>query len=84
MTEKAMKDFIAQNVEYGDKIYLVTITEGKKGRMIARYATGFEAHELLGVLYETSLSIVAQIHGEDKPTVETIKKYFVRDTEAQE
>ena len=82
MTEKAMKEFIEQNVEDGDMVYFVTVTECGDGRRIGRYSTGFTPHELLGILYETSLNIIAQIRGEDKPTIETYKKCFVREKEA--
>lgn len=74
MTEEQVTNFVKENLDPGQRIYVILTTSDDRGMMMSRMNQGFSSHALLGVLFETQLDIVAQIRGYENPTIETYRK----------
>ena len=76
MTVEKMNDFIKENRVDGEQVYI--IIRNDNDNTMSRFVMGFNATELLGILFETQMDIMAQMRGELKPTIETFRTVFVK------
>ena len=74
MTEEQITNFIKDNLDPGQRIFVILTTPNDRGITMARATQGFSPEALLGVLFETQLDIMAQIRGYENPTIETYRK----------
>lgn len=75
MIVEKMSDFIKENCVDGEQVYI--IIRNDNANTMSRFVMGFSATELLGILFETQMDIMAQMRGESKPTIETFKTVLV-------